>query len=43
MIKAPLCSAIVYGSDMDYEKRRYKKTGGLRNGNMGKSGENQLD
>jgi len=28
---------------MNYEKRRYKKTGGLRNLNVGKSAENQLD
>jgi len=28
---------------MDYEKRRHKKTGGHRNVNMGKTGENHLD
>jgi len=43
MITALLCSVLRCGSDMNYEKRRYKKTGGLRNVNMGKSGENQLD
>jgi len=36
-------SVLVYGSDIDYEKGRYKKTRGLRNVNMGKSGENQLN
>jgi len=43
MIKTLLYSVLRYESDMNYEKRRYKKTRGLRNVNLGKSGENQLD
>jgi len=35
--KAMECHA-VWISDMGYEKRRYKKTGGLRNVNMEKNG-----
>jgi len=30
-------------TDMSYEKRRYKQTGGLINVNMEKNGKNQLD
>jgi len=43
MIKTRSCSVLLYGPDMDYEKRIYKKTGGFRNVNMGRSAENQLD
>ena len=36
------CHAI-WITDMGYEKRRYKKTRGLRNVNMEKNGKNQLN
>jgi len=41
MIKTLLCSVLLYGSDKDYEKRKYKKTAEAFE--MWKGGENQLD
>ena len=38
------CHAVwITFTDMGYGKRRYKKTGGLRNVNMEKNGKKQLD